>query len=43
MEAKIIEMPEQEPLGFFENAFMTVVEKIRKTILGELVYRAFCQ
>ena len=38
MESKIIEMPEQEPLNFFEK----IVECIRKTILGELVYRAFC-
>ena len=43
MEAKIIEMPEQEPLSFIENVFATVVDKIKKTILGELIYRAFCQ
>ena len=38
MEAKIIEEPLQEPLNFFEK----IVERIRKTILGELVYRMFC-
>ena len=38
MEAKMIEEPVQEPLNFFEK----IVESIRKTILGELVYRAFC-
>ncbi|MBQ6935339.1 MAG: hypothetical protein IJN49_02210 [Clostridia bacterium] len=39
MEAKIIEMPEQEPMSVIEKAFTTVVDKIRKTILGELFYR----
>ncbi len=39
MEAKLIEEPTGEPLNFFEK----IVERIRKTILGELVYRAFCQ
>ena len=39
MEAKLIEEPVQEPLNFFEK----IVERIRKTILGELIYRAFCQ
>lgn len=38
MEAKIIDEPLQEPLNFFEK----IVERIRKTILGELVYRMFC-
>jgi len=42
MEAKMIDFPEQEPLSFLENAFATVVEKIKRTILGELVYRMFC-
>ena len=39
MEAKLIEEPTGEPLNFFEK----IVERIRKTILGELIYRAFCQ
>ncbi len=39
MEAKIIEMPEQEPMSAIEKVFTTVVDKIRKTILGELFYR----
>ena len=34
----LIDYPEQEPLSFFDK----IVESIRKTILGELVYRAFC-
>ena len=41
MEAKIIEMPEPEPMSVIEKAFTTVVDKIRKTILGELFYRMF--
>lgn len=42
MEAKIIEMPPQEPKSFIENVFTKVLDSIRQTILGELVYRAFC-
>ncbi len=38
MEAKLIDYPEQEPLTFFDE----IVVRIRKTLLGELVYRAFC-
>ncbi len=41
MEAKIIEMPEPEPMSAIEKVFTTVVDKIRKTILGELFYRMF--
>jgi hypothetical protein len=41
MEAKIIEMPEPEPMSAIERVFTTVVDKIRKTILGELFYRMF--
>ncbi len=41
MEAKIIEMPEPEPMSVIEKAFTTVVDKIRRTILGELFYRMF--
>ena len=38
MEQFLIEYPQQEPLSFFDK----IAESIRKTILGELVYRAFC-
>ena len=38
MESFLIDYPEQEPLSFFDK----IVESVRKTILGELVYRAFC-
>ena len=41
MEAKIVEMPEPEPMSAIEKVFTTVVDKIRKTILGELFYRMF--
>lgn len=41
MEARIIEMPEPEPMSAIEKVFTTVVDKIRKTILGELFYRMF--
>ena len=41
MEAKIIEMPEPERMSAIERVFTTVVDKIRKTILGELFYRMF--
>ena len=41
MEAKIIEMQEPEPMSVIEKAFTTVVDKIRRTILGELFYRMF--
>ncbi len=42
MESKIINYPEEAPKSFIENVFDTVVEKLRKTLLGELIYRAVC-
>lgn len=38
MEEFLIDYPEQEPQSLFDK----MVEAVRKTILGELVYRAFC-
>ena len=40
MEELLIDYPPQEELGFFESLFAPIVESIRKTLLGELIYEA---